>query len=589
MLNADGVICYVSPSVERMLGYKLDELLGANAFSLVHPDDLSLARNLFADLLLKPGVSGPLAELRCRHKNGSWRHTEAIGKCVSDEFFHPTFIVSLRDVTARKQAEEALRHSEHKLRLHSEQTRMALIEWNTDFKIMRWNPAAETIFGYSAIEVLGKDGSRIVPESCKEFVRQVGRDLLARKGGERSINENVTRDGHTIICEWFNTPLTGTNGQVVGIVSLVQDITERHEMEAQLREQASLLDLAQDAIMVRDLEGCIRFWNKSAERLYGWRETEILGEHSLKFLGDDPVLFESAQADLMKDGHWHGELTQSAKSGNEIIVNSRWTLVRDSHGKPQSVLVCNTDVTEKRQLEAQFRRAQRVDSIGNLAGGIAHDLNNILAPIIMICPLLRNEMNNTVALTRLATIEDSARRGLDLVQQLLTFTRGVKTQQELVPLRPLLKDFARMVEETFPKNIHLHWHFAHDLWAIEGNTTELHQVLMNLCINARDAMPIGGHLTVSAENVVLDEAAVHSISNLQPGRHILWRVTDTGMGIPSENLDRIFDPFFTTKEHGRGTGLGLSIVLGILRNHDAAIEVQSEMGVGTTFRIYWPA
>ncbi len=469
LLNADGAIRYASPSVERLLGYKPEELLGQNGFALVHPDDLARAHEAFESVLLHPESAGPLVEVRSRHKNGSWRYTEVIGQSLADEFGQPCMVMSLRDITERKIVEEALRQSEHRLRLHFEQTHLGVIELDTDFKITRWNPAAEKIFCFTAAEAIGQDGRFFVPEDAKEQVSRIYHSLTSQTGGERSTNENITKDGRTILCDWHNTPLTDADGQLVGVVSMVEDVTERQRMEEQLL------------------------------------------------------------------------------------------------------------------------RSQRTESIGTLAGGIAHDLNNILCPILLSASMLREGEQSAEAIEMLDTLEENARRGADMVKQILTFSRGLKTKKGPVQTRYLLKDFAGLIRETFPKSITLKLGVAPELWPVHGNLTELHQILMNLCLNARDAMPDGGTLTITAENIVLDQESVGLIPNTRPGHYVAWLIADSGTGIAPEILDRIFDPFFTTKELGKGTGLGLSIVHGLIRSHNAAIRVQSKLGAGTEFRVYLPA
>ena len=373
--------------------------------------------------------------------------------------------------------------------------------------------------------------------------------------------------------------------------SLQTEIIVRQGAEARLREQARMLDLAHDAIHVRDLEGHVNYWNKSAERLYGWSANETIGTHIADFYcGDAASLAKENKARLqVENGDWSGELNHVTKAGRPILVHSRWTLVRDAQGRPQSILVIDTDVTEKKKLEAQFLQAQRMDSIGTLATGIAHDLNNILAPVLMIGPLLRTEIKDKGTLGLLDAMEAGAQRGADIVKQILTFARGVKTATAPLQTYRLLKEFSGFIHETYPSNVVLNFAVPKELWMVEGNSTELHQVLVNVCLNAREAMPRGGTLTISAANVSLSEQTAAMIPNAKAGRYVVWNIADTGVGITAKNLDRVFDPFFTTKEVGRGPGLGLSTVLGIIHSYGGAIQLKSEPGRGTEVKIYLPA
>jgi signal transduction histidine kinase len=244
---------------------------------------------------------------------------------------------------------------------------------------------------------------------------------------------------------------------------------------------------------------------------------------------------------------------------------------------------------ELKEAEARLLRAQRLESIGALASGIAHDLNNILAPIMMSVPMLRWGLKPEEVEKTLVSIETSAQRGADLVKQLLLFGRGVEGNRTALQPRHLIMDMVRMVQETFPKAITLESKSATDLWTVVGDATQIHQVLLNLCVNARDAMPKGGKLTLAAENVHLDEHYASMTADANPGPYVQLRVSDTGHGIPSGIIEKIFDPFFTTKELGHGTGLGLSTVLGIVRSHGGFLDVRSDVGKGTTFTVFLPA
>jgi PAS domain S-box-containing protein len=373
--------------------------------------------------------------------------------------------------------------------------------------------------------------------------------------------------------------------------NLQTEIIVRKDAETRVREQARMLDLAHDAILVLDLDGYVRYWNWSAERLYGWLATESLGTRIADlYCGDAAALEKERKArSLVNEGDWSGELNHVTKTGRPILVHSRWTLVRDAHSQPKSILVINTDITEKKQLEAQFLRAQRMDSIGTLAIGIAHDLNNILAPVMMIGPLLRTEIKDPATLALLDSMEANAQRGADIVKQILTFARGAKSEKTPLQTYRLLKEFSTFIRETFPKTVLLNFNAPKDLWRVLGNSTELHQVLVNLCFNAREAMPQGGALTLSAQNTTLDQNTAATIPNARPGRYVVWGVADSGVGIPPKNMDRVFDPFFTTKEIGKGPGLGLSTVLGIVNGLGGCIQVKSEVGRGTEVKIYLPA
>jgi PAS domain S-box-containing protein len=372
--------------------------------------------------------------------------------------------------------------------------------------------------------------------------------------------------------------------------SLQLRIAERQQAEKRIQEQAALLDKAQDAICVVDLEDRILYWNRSAERLYGWPAAEAVGKSAtgLLFRGPTPQLDEARRA-VLEAGEWTGEVQQVTRGGDKITVESRWTLVRDDRGRPKSRLMVNTNITEKKKIEARFLRAQRMESIGTLAGGIAHDLNNVLAPILMAVDLLKMPLPESEHPALLGTIQTSAERGAEMVRQILSFARGVEGQRVIVQLKHLVRDLEKVLRSTLPKSITVETDLPGELWVVQGDATQLYQVLMNLCVNARDAMPQGGTLTIGAEHKVLDETFARMHADARPGPFVQLKISDTGTGIPAEILDRIFDPFFTTKEVGKGTGLGLSTVLGIVQSHGGFVHVASEVGKGTQFSVYLPA
>jgi PAS domain S-box-containing protein len=379
-------------------------------------------------------------------------------------------------------------------------------------------------------------------------------------------------------------------GSIIGTVVTFRDITERSRAEARIREQADLLDHAHDAIIVRDTyTRKISFWNHGAESVYGWTAAEAVGCDIGKLIFTDPGALDAVTAQLLKTGEWRGEHHHVSKAGKELNISGRVTLLRDASGNPKSALVINTDITEQKKLEQQFLRAQRMESIGTLASGVAHDLNNILSPIMMSVSMLRDELPLDLRDRIISTIEKSAQRGADIVKQVVSFARGVEGERMLVQPIHLIKEVAEFAQQMFPKSIVVRPRYSDRIWVVEGDPTQLHQVLLNLCVNARDAMPNGGKLTIALENFTVDEQYAGMMPGSQPGPYVIITVSDTGVGIPSELIDKIFDPFFTTKELGKGTGLGLSTVVGIVKNHGGFVTVDSVEGRGTTFKVFLPA
>jgi two-component system cell cycle sensor histidine kinase/response regulator CckA len=381
---------------------------------------------------------------------------------------------------------------------------------------------------------------------------------------------------------------------------VLQEIDARHERQRaeralresqeRLREQAALIDRAHDAILVCDLADQITYWNNGATRLYGWTPGEALGKkvYHLIYHRQAPP-FPTLRAIVMDHDEWQGELHQVNKAGKAVIVESHWSLVRSATGEPRAVLTINYEVTERKQIEAQSLHLQRREGIGTLAGGIAHNLNNVLSPVLLAVQLLRQKLPDPAGQELLERLELNVQRGAHMIKQVLAFARGTEGERAVVQMGRLISDEEKIVQDTFPPSIRVEKKSASDLWPIMGEPTQLSQILLNLCVNARDAMPNGGTLSIGAENIWLDERWGRRYLEAKAGPYVLLTVSDTGTGIAPHILHKIFDPFFTTKELGKGTGLGLSTVFGIVKGHRGFIDVHSEMNKGTQFSIYLPA
>lgn len=520
---------------------------------------------------------------------------------------------AFQDITTRRNAEQALRDSEAALRslvteLETErdairmqahmldQIGQAVIATDPEGRVTYANRFAGELYGWAPREMLG----RVITEmTVPQATETQGREIMARlKRGETWSGEFLVqnRQGRVFPAHVTDSPVLDERGHLIGIVGISTDITARKQAEDEARQKDTLIRMAgrltHTGGWAVELPGQQVFWSDEVFDILDFPRG------SMPSLAEGLALYPDPWRDrIVSAMQACGQDGTAFDLETEILTRTgarRWVRIsaeaeRHPDGSITRIQGAFQDITARRHMEQQYLRAQRVESIGTLAGGIAHDLNNVLAPILLSIGLLQEDERDAERLETLATIETSAKRGAGMVGRLLSFARGADGSREDVQMPPLVRDLATIVRDTFPKNIAFDEHLSPDLWSLQADPTQLHQVLLNLCVNARDAMPDGGTITVTAKNIVIDQAYADVNIDAHAGPYVALVVEDTGAGIPQSIIDKIFDPFFTTKDIGKGTGLGLATSLAIVTGHRGFMRVNSTLGVGTRFDVFLPA
>jgi len=457
------------------------------------------------------------------------------------------------------------------------------------FKIL--NPAWERTLGFTVEELLSRPFIDFVHPADRERTLAEAAKLATNQDVRYFENRYLCKDGSYRLLLWTATPSMDKQQ----IYATARDITDLNREETRKLREAnemlqSLIDASPQAIIALDLNRNIRLWNKAATTIFGWSAHEVIGK-SLPFVSADKRQEHETltERSFREEALNNIEVQRQRRDGSPVDLLMSLVATRDANGRVSGSLAIAADITERKHLQAQLYRAQRLESIGMLASGIAHDLNNILAPILMGVQLCRDAFKDQSAQATLSTIEASAKRGANLVKQVLTFARGLEGARMQIQVRHVLRDVEKIITETFPKSIRIITNLPRDLFPVSADATQLHQVFMNLCLNSRDAMPRGGELSISAQNVFIDENYASMTREAHPGWYVRTQISDTGMGIPKDIINEIFEPFFTTKEVGMGTGLGLSTVYAIVKSHEGFVNVSSEAGKGTVFYVYLPA
>jgi PAS domain S-box-containing protein len=598
--DSDGIVVAANPADSKIHGYTHEEFVGG-LFTKALPPELREDVMKLHHEYMAGELNDMSGEWQVLHKNGTLRDVAVnVARLVLDDG-RKFRVTAVTDITERKLIERQLRYQAQLLQNVSD----AVVAVDNEYCITAWNAAAGKLYGWKATEVLGK---HLFQVTQPRYLNGESEDTIVEsvlKAG-KWIGEIVEKrkDGTEIIAEACISMLRNERGDIIGAVGIKRNVTERKQIERQLRYQAQLLENVSDAVMAIDNNTCITSWNRAAETLYGWKATEVLGKKLYQIL---PTSYlngtseEDALESMRSTGKWVGEVIQKRKDGSEVIVEACVSYLRDEKGDIIGMVSINRDLTEQKQyaeeryrLYEQIQHLQKMESIGRLAGGIAHDFNNILAAILGSVNLATEKVNDEKVLKYLSRIKAASERASALTQQLLGFARQGKYEVTAVDLQDCVRNVVEMLEHTIDKRIEVVVEPAHMSTKVMGDRTQLEQVILNLAVNAIDAMmpsleaKQSGILRFSWRSGVREEIKVVNQHLLPNQPYLCLAVSDSGIGIPKDIQKKIFEPFFTTKEIGKGTGLGLAMVYGIMQNHHGSVHVESEVGKGTTFELYFP-
>ena len=586
VLDPDGRIAFITPNVEQIGGYRPKELIGRPFTDFVHPEDLTERFSYFQRIFDGEDL---VTEYRYQTKSGRsvWTRTHARAKIRDGEVTGIQGI--LVDISDRKRFEEALRQSEKKFRDIFDNSGDAILIHDSSWQYLEVNQTACRHLGYTRDELLGRSLKDVIsPKQVHRIPKVIQKLEQAGEGFFQALA--CGKDSREIPVE-INSRRIEFEGKPC-FVTLARDISQRLKKE---KEYAQILNTSIDGFWMVDSRGCILDANPAAARMLGYTPEEMLelGIADIDAV-DSPEAIQRHIQHVRQEGSARFATRHRKKDGTvlDVEVSTSYLPYTDGH-----LLVFIRDITERKaaeerniQLQAQVLQSQKLESIGRLAGGIAHDLNNLLTPVLGYSELLLAYVGGNEACKRqLDNIIEAAERARALVRQLLAFSRQQMLEFKAFDLNDLLSDFESLIRRTLRENIALHMVRVPSLPPIKGDAGQVEQVLMNLVVNAQDAMPEGGDLTIKTAETHLDESYAQLKEGVRPGRYVMLEVSDTGHGIDAETLENIFEPFFTTKEKEMGTGLGLSTAYGIVKQHGGNIWAYSEAGLGACFRVYLPA
>jgi len=594
-LNLRTNLTYRSLRHDQCFGYDalLPEWTYETFLAHVHADDRAEVNDRFQRAMSGDGEYN--IELRTLWRDGSLHWLWMRGRVYFDNYGQPDRMAGIVvDITDRKNSEADVVSTLQRLTEAQRVGRIGDWAWDIATQTITWSPQVYAIMGRNPDEPTPNslDALGALYDAASLIVQQEHVAAALATGEAQTYELVVVRpDGEHVYTQVMALTRQNSAGAVTGLFGTVQDISERKRAELMSTHLANIVASSHDAIVGQNLSSIITSWNHGAQKIFGYTASEMVGALITRLIPKDRQTEEVQLISQVSRGESveHFETQRLTKDGRLIDVSITASPIRDAAGAVIGVSKMARDISERKKLEQQFLRAQRMESIGTLAGGIAHDLNNVLAPIMLSLELLRLSFPDAESQELIGIIEGSARHGSDMVRQVLSFARGVEGQRLEINVADLVHDIEKITKDTFLKHVEIRTDVPPELWRVVGDPTQLHQVLLNLCVNARDAMPDGGKLVIEAENIAIDAHYADLNLDAKAGLYVVLRVEDSGTGIRPDVLERIFDPFFTTKAVGMGTGLGLSTSLAIVKSHGGFMRAYSELGRGSKFNVYIPA